>query len=65
MKPAPHVARPGPLYWDFRCLVCGESVEGHPSRMQLVMRNRDPIALFLLGLVAPLILGLAVVLALR
>jgi len=33
--------------------------------MQLVMRNRDPIALFLLGLVAPLILGLAVVLALR
>jgi hypothetical protein len=24
-----HLARPGPLYWDFKCLVCDGLVDDH------------------------------------
>jgi hypothetical protein len=24
-----HAARPGPMYWDFRCLTCGDTVSAH------------------------------------
>lgn len=24
-----HFAKPGPMYWDWRCLICGEQVKGH------------------------------------
>ena len=24
-----HAPKPGPLYWDWRCLVCGEPVADH------------------------------------
>lgn len=27
-----HFAKPGPLYWDFKCLVCGGDIKGHFSR---------------------------------
>lgn len=26
-----HRAVPGPLYWDYRCLRCGENVDAHPK----------------------------------
>lgn len=38
-----HAPRPGPLYWDFRCLVCGENVADHPSWWRrLLHRWRAP-----------------------
>lgn len=27
-----HFAKPGPLYWDWRCLICGDAVKGHWRR---------------------------------
>lgn len=29
-----HGARPGPGYWDWRCLVCSEPVDEHASWWQ-------------------------------
>lgn len=29
VKAGSHWAKPGPLYWDHKCLVCGEDTKGH------------------------------------
>jgi hypothetical protein len=34
-----HLAKPGPLYWDFRCLVCGEPVKHHIGLFGLLLHN--------------------------
>ncbi len=34
-----HVARPGPMYWDYRCLICGETVDGHTPWWRLLLRR--------------------------
>jgi len=34
-----HFSRPGPMYWNWRCLVCDGVVSGH-WRGWLGMRNR-------------------------
>lgn len=28
-----HFAQPGPMYWDFKCLVCGGDTKGHFWRL--------------------------------
>ncbi len=33
-----HLARPGPMYWDWRCLVCGADVTNHTKWWQMVWR---------------------------
>lgn len=35
----PHVARPGPLHYDWRCLDCGDTCASHPSRLSLWLRR--------------------------
>jgi hypothetical protein len=36
-----HRAVPGPLYWDYRCLVCGDDVDAHaPWWLRLWRRSR-------------------------
>ena len=39
MEMEPHVAWPGPDYWSWRCLACGEPVADHPSRLALAWRR--------------------------
>lgn len=42
---APHLAKPGPGYWDYRCLVCGEPVENHQTiggRLVALISDRLP-----------------------
>ncbi len=33
-----HLARPGPMYWDFRCLICGKDVRTHTRWWKLLWR---------------------------
>jgi hypothetical protein len=32
-----HISKPGPIYWDFKCLICGEDVNGHFTRNLLAL----------------------------
>ena len=32
-----HFAIPGPLYWDFKCLICDGDVNGHFTRNVLAL----------------------------
>jgi hypothetical protein len=34
-----HKPRPGPLYWDWRCLECGEPVKDHEPWWQRWIRR--------------------------
>jgi hypothetical protein len=29
-----HPARPGPQYWDWRCLTCGQRVDDHAGPLE-------------------------------
>lgn len=33
-----HLARPGPLYWDWRCLECDKDVANHTKWWQMFWR---------------------------
>lgn len=38
----PHISRPGPGYWSFRCLTCSEPVADrtmHPGPLRLLWRR--------------------------
>lgn len=35
-----HRPVPGPLYWDYRCLVCSGPVEAHPGLIERWRRRR-------------------------
>lgn len=34
-----HLAWPGPGYWDFRCLVCGQPVDKHIGLIRYLLRR--------------------------
>jgi hypothetical protein len=34
-----HFARPGPGYWDWRCLRCGDPCDWHPTRLRVWWRR--------------------------
>ena len=34
-----HAPRPGPGYWDWRCLRCDEPVDMHPSWLARLVRR--------------------------
>lgn len=34
-----HTPRPGPLHWDWRCLVCSDPIAAHPSLIRRLMRR--------------------------
>jgi hypothetical protein len=34
-----HIAQPGPVYWDWLCLVCSEPVDAHVSAIRQVWRR--------------------------
>lgn len=45
---APHISRPGPQHWDWRCLTCDRPVmdrQAHPGPLRLfldwLLRSRD------------------------
>lgn len=35
-----HLALPGPIYWDFQCLVCDGDVRGHFTRQIKLAKER-------------------------
>jgi hypothetical protein len=34
-----HRPQPGPLYWDFRCMRCGQPVKDHPCFLARLWRR--------------------------
>jgi hypothetical protein len=38
-----HLARPGPMYWDFKCLICDGLVRDHPGLIRIVFRRIDAL----------------------
>lgn len=34
-----HLAKPGPDYWDYRCLVCGEPVRDHAGVWRMLWKK--------------------------
>lgn len=34
-----HTPKPGPGYWDWRCLVCDAAVDAHPSWWRRALRR--------------------------
>lgn len=38
-----HRPRPGPFYWEWRCLVCGDAVRDHPSWWQRLRRRLSAV----------------------
>lgn len=39
MRDLDHRAQPGPGYWDWRCLRCGEDCDRHPTWLHLIGRK--------------------------
>jgi hypothetical protein len=36
-----HFAKAGPLYWDFKCIKCGEDMKGHFTRNLIALIKEE------------------------